>query len=497
MMHGRWKSDPPIVPVKPPNKAEFVVAEAVEGRGGAKGNAVRSSTHQTQSWASVSQAMDRIRCAARRDKRVRLTALLHHVNVDLLRFAFHQLKRRAAPGVDGLTWYEYEADLEANLAGLHGRVQRGAYRAKPSRRQYIPKPDGRQRPLGIAALEDKIVQRAVVEVLNAIYETDFLGFSYGFRPGRSQHQALDALVVGIYRRRVNWILDADIRAFFDSMSHAWLMRFLEHRIGDRRMLRLIGKWLKAGVLEEGRLLTVERGTPQGAVISPLLANIYLHYVYDLWVQRWRRRSAQGHVIVVRYADDMVVGFQYLADAHRFLAELKQRLEAFALELHPDKTRIIEFGRFAHENRQARGQGKPETFAFLGFTHIFGRTREGRRLIRRHTVRERLNAKLRQVKATLRGMMHMPIPEQGRYLRLVLNGFYNYYAVPTNFRALNSFYWHIMRYWQHCLRRRSQRHRLTCQRMMRIAARWLPSPKLRHPCPDWRFDVMTRGRSPVR
>jgi RNA-directed DNA polymerase len=281
------------------------------------------------------------------------------------------------------------------------------------------------------------------------------------------------------------------------MSHAWLMRFLEHRIGDRRMLRLIGKWLKAGVLEEGRLLTVERGTPQGAVISPLLANIYLHYVYDLWVQRWRRRCAQGDVIVVRYADDMVVGFQYLADAHRFLAELKQRLEAFALEVHPDKTRIIEFGRFAHENRRARGQGKPETFAFLGFTHIFGRTREGRRLIRRHTVRERLNAKLRQVKATLRGMMHMPIPEQGRYLRLVLNGFYNYYAVPTNFRALNSFYSHIMRHWQHCLRRRSQRHRLTCQRMMRIAARWLPSPKLRHPCPDWRFDVMTRGRSPVR
>jgi RNA-directed DNA polymerase len=281
------------------------------------------------------------------------------------------------------------------------------------------------------------------------------------------------------------------------MSHAWLMRFLEHRIGDRRMLRLIGKWLKAGVLEEGRLLTVERGTPQGAVISPFLANIYLHYVYDLWVQRWRRRSAQGDVIVVRYADDMVVGFQYLADAHRFLAELKQRLEAFALEVHPDKTRIIEFGRFACENRRARGQGKPETFAFLGFTHIYGRSREGRGLIRRHTVRERLNAKLRQVKATLRRMRHMPIPEQGRYLRLVLNGFYNYYAVPTNFRALNSFYWHILRSWQHGLRRRSQRHRLTCQRMMRLAARWLPSPKLRHPCPDWRFDVMTRGRSPVR
>ena len=369
MMHGRGKSDSPIVPGKPPNKAALA-AEAVEGRGGAKGNAVRSSTHQTQSWASVSQARERIRCAARRDKRVRLTALLHDVNVDLLRFAFHQLKRRAAPGVDGITWHEYEADLEANLVDLHGRVQRGAYRAKPSRRQFIPKPDGRQRPLGIAALEDKIVQRAVVEVLNAIYETDFLGFSYAFRPGRSQHHALDALVVGIYRRRINWILDADIRAFFDSMSHAWLMRFLEHRIGDRRMLRLIGKWLKAGVLEEGRLLTVERGTPQGAVISPLLANIYLHYVYDLWVQRWRRRSAQGDVIVVRYADDMVVGFRYLADAHRFLAELKQRLEAFALEVDPDKTRIIEFGRFACENRRA-GSGQARDLRLPGlYPHLW-------------------------------------------------------------------------------------------------------------------------------
>ena len=300
------------------------------------------------------------------------------MTVDLLRWSFHQLKRRAAAGIDGVTWDQYEADLESNLADLHGRVQRGAYRAKPSRRQYIPKPDGRQRPLGIAALEDKIVQRAVVEMLNAIYETDFLGFSYGFRPGRSQHQALDALAIAIYRKKVNWILDADIRAFFDSISQEWLIRFLEHRIADRRLLRLIGKWLKAGVLEDGRLLTVERGTPQGAVISPLLANIYLHYVYDLWVHHWRRRLAQGEVIVVRYADDIVVGFQYRADAERFLDELRQRLEEFGLELHPEKTRIIEFGRFAHANRQARGLGKPETFAFLGFTHICGRTREGRR-----------------------------------------------------------------------------------------------------------------------
>jgi group II intron reverse transcriptase/maturase len=305
MMHGQGKSDSPIVPPKSLNKVALAAAEAMEGRGGAKGNAVRGSTCQTQSWESVSPALDRIRETAGRDKKVRFTALLHHVTVDLLRWSFFQLKRRAAAGVDGVTWDQYEAGLENHLVDLHGRVHRGAYRAKPSRRQYIPKPNGRQRPLGIAALEDKIVQRAVVEILNAIYEADFLGFSYGFRPGRSQHDALDALSTAIYRRRVNWILDADIRAFFDSMSHDWLMRFLEHRIADRRLLRLIGKWLKAGVLENGRLLTVERGTPQGAVISPVLANIYLHYVYDLWVHQWRRQNADGNVVVVRYADDGV------------------------------------------------------------------------------------------------------------------------------------------------------------------------------------------------
>src|ERR687897_1687970 len=488
----RTAASPDPTPAKLPNKTASAVAEAVEERGPAEGNATSETRPGRRAGLSVSSELDRVRQVARQDKDARFTALLHHVTVDRLRAAYRAIRPGAAPGVDGVTWRGYGQGLEAKLRDLHARVHRGAYRAKPSRRAYIPKADGRQRPLGVGSLEDKIVQRAVAEVLNAIYETDFLGFSYGFRPGCSQHQALDALVVGIYRRRINWILDADIRSFFDSMSHAWLMRFLEHRIGDRRMLRLIGKWLKAGVLEEGRLLTVERGTPQGAVISPLLANIYLHYVYDLWVQRWRRRPAQGHVIVVRYADDMVVGFQYLADAHRFLAELKQRLEAFALELHPDKTRIIEFGRFALENRRARGQGKTETFAFLGFTHIFGRTRQGWRVIRRHTVRERLNAKLRQVKANLRRMRHLPIPEQGRYLRLVLNGFYNYYAVPTNFRALNAFYYHVLAHWLRCLRRRSQRHRLTWRKMMRLPGRWLPSPKLRHPLPDWRFDVMTRG-----
>jgi group II intron reverse transcriptase/maturase len=325
MMYGQRKSDSPIVPLKSPNKAARAAAEVIEGRGGAKGNAVWSSTCQTQSWESVSLALDRIRETARRDKRVRFTALLHHVTIDLLRCSFYQLKRRAAAGIDGVTWDQYEAGLEKRLADLHGRVHRGAYRAKPSRRQYIPKPDGRQRPLGIAALEDKIVQRAVVEILNAIYETDFLGFSYGFRPGRNQHDALDALATAIYRKKVNWILDADIRAFFDSVSWEWLVRFLEHRIADRRLMRLIGKWLKAGVLEDGRLLTVERGTPQGAMISPVLANIYLHYVYDLWVHQWRKQKADGEVVVVRYADDTVVGFQRRSDAERFLDELRQTI----------------------------------------------------------------------------------------------------------------------------------------------------------------------------
>jgi group II intron reverse transcriptase/maturase len=496
MTNVQGKSDLPIVPAKPSNNAASAAAETGEGRGGAKGNAGQGGTRQTQGWESVSLALDRIREAARRDKRARFTALLHHVTIELLRYAALQLKRRAAPGIDGVTWEAYEADLESNLRDLHGRIHRGGYRAKPSRRQYIPKPDGRQRPLGIAALEDKIVQRAVVEVLNAIYETDFLGFSYGFRPGRSQHDALDALVTGIYRRKVNFIVDADIRTFFDSMNHDWLMRFLEYRIADRRLLRLIGKWLKAGVLEDGRLLTSETGTPQGAVISPLLANIYLHYVYDLWAHQWRRQQAQGEMIVVRYADDMVAGFQFEADARRFLADLAHRLERFGLQLHADKTRIIEFGRYAEKNRKARGL-KPETFDYLGFTHISGTNRKGGFIIRRHTVSKRLRAKLHEIKDALHRMMHLPIQEQAAYLKRVVNGYLNYFAVPTNNRAINSFYRHAVWYWYRALRRRSQTSRLTWKDMKRLVATWLPPARLRHPLPDVRFYAMTQGRSPVR
>jgi len=410
------------------------------------------------------------------------------VNVELLKEAYYWLKRNAAPGVDGLTWKEYEQDLEVNVVDLHARVHRGGYRALPSKRKYIAKADGRQRPLGIAALEDKIVQRALVEVLNAIYEEDFLGFSYGFRPGRSQHDCLDALAAGICRTKVNWILDADIRAFFDSVSHEWLIRFVEHRIGDRRVIRLISKWLKAGVMEDGVVTPTEVGTPQGAVASPLLANIYLHYVFDLWANRWRQHHAQGQVIIVRYADDIVVGFEHEAEAKRFLMDLQQRMEKFALSLHPDKTRLIEFGRSAAQNRARRGLGKPETFNFLGFTHICERSRKGGFKLQRKSRRDRLRAKLQKIKEALRQRMHDSIPEQGTWLAQVVRGYFNYHAVPTNFRSLDAFRYHVTDLWRRTLRRRSQKDRTTWERMARLADDYLPAVRILHPWPDDRFAV---------
>ena len=408
MMHGGGKSDPDVVAEKPANKAERSAAEPVERREGTKGNAGQHSTGRAQSRETVSQALERIRQAARQRKKERFTTLLHHVSVDLLRQAFFEIKKDAAPGVDGLTRQDYEADLERRLEDLHARVHRGAYRALPSRRVYIPKPDGRQRPLAVAALEDKIVQRATAAVLNAIYEEDFLGFSYGFRPGRSQHDALDALMVGIRETKgVSWIIDADIQSFFDTVSHEWLIRFLEHRIGDRRIIRLIQKWLRAGILEDGVVAVADRGTGQGSVISPLLANIYLHYALDLWTTRWRKRAATGDMIIVRYADDFIVGFQHESDARRFLDEMRDRLQEFALSLHPQKTRLIEFGRFAAERRKRRGLGKPETFNFLGFTFICGKTRAGRFQIKRKTRADRMRAKLQEIKQEMRRRMHQP------------------------------------------------------------------------------------------
>jgi RNA-directed DNA polymerase len=411
-MHDLEKSDSGIVATKPMNKAGRPAAELVEPRPGTKGNADQQNTHRTQGRARVTQALDRVRQAARLRKKEQLTTLLHHINADTLRTAFYALKRKAAPGVDGVTWQDYEADLEPRLADLHGRVHRGAYRPQPSRRTYIPKADGKQRPLAIAALEDKIVQGATVMVLNAIYEGDFVGFSYGFRPGRGPHDALDALAVAIDKRQVNWILDADIQNFFGAVSQDWLIRFLEHRIGDKRIIRLVQKWLKAGILEAGIVTVDDRGTGQGSVISPLLANIYLHHCFDLWAERWRRREARGEMIIVRYADDLALGFEHEDDARRFLDTMRTRFEEFSLSLHPDKTRLIEFGRHAATDRRTRGLGKPDTFTFLGFIFICGKSRQGRFLLHRKTRGDRMRAKLQDIKAELRWRMHGRVPGRG-------------------------------------------------------------------------------------
>ncbi len=489
MMYGSEKSDSAIVAKKPANKVASAAAEWVEPRAGTEGNAAQPHTQRTQRRASVSPGLDRVRDAARQRKKEKFTALLHHVTVDLLREAFLALKRRAAPGVDGVTWRDYETALGDNLRELHSRVQRGTYRAQPVRRRFIPKPGtDKQRPLGIAALEDKIVQRAVVVVLNAIYEADFLGFSYGFRPGRGPHLASDALAVAISNTPVNWVLDADIRSFFDRLSQDWLIRFLEHRIGDERIIRLVRKWLRAGVMEDGEWSVSERGTPQGAVASPLLANVYLHYVFDLWAQQWRRREASGNVIVVRFADDIVVGFEHETDARRFWDAMRVRFEQFGLELHGDKTRLLEFGRSAAGRRRRHGVGKPETFNFLGFTYICGKSRRGAFLLKRQTRRDRMRDKLREVKTELRRHMHAPIPEQGRWLRAVVTGFFAYHAVPTNSRALAAFRYHVSELWRRVLKRRSQRDRMTKVRMARLADAWLPSPRILHPWPSERFAV---------
>jgi group II intron reverse transcriptase/maturase len=414
-----------------------------------------------------------------------------------LREAYRAIRPNAAAGVDGVTWRDYGQDLEANLLDLHARVHGGAYRAMPTRRVFIPKADGRLRPLGVAALEDKVLQRAVVEVLNAVYEADFLGFSYGFRPGRSQHDALDALSVGIVRKKVNFVLDADISNFFGELDQSWLERFLEHRIADKRVLRLIQKWLRAGVIEDGEWSKTEEGTAQGASVSPLLSNVYLHYVFDLWADQWRRRHARGDVILTRFADDYVAGFEHREDAERFLADLRERFAEFGLELHPEKTRLIEFGRYAAGNRARRGERKPETFVFLGFTHVCAKTRNWRFKLKRVTSKKKMRAKLISVKTEMRRRWHLSIPEQGRWLASVLTGHYRYYAVPDNIRALQAFREAVIRLWLKALRRRSQRSRMTWERMARIADRWLPQPRIQHPWPTTRFDARTQGRSPVR
>lgn len=490
-MNGRGKSDRPVVPKKPSNKGGGAPrpAERVEGRGLAKGNSGQHDRTRTQDRKDLESALDRVRQAAVRDRKQRFTALWHHVyNVGRLREAYLALRRDSAPGVDGETWQQYGEGLELRLLDLSDRLRRGAYRPEPVSRAFIPKPDGRRRPIGIPAVEDKVVQRATAMVLNAVYETDFCGFSYGFRPGRSQHNALDALSVGLSEKKVSWVLDADISGFFDAIDWKWLVKFIEHRIADRRVVRHVKKWLHAGVLEDGVLTHAEEGTPQGGSISPLLANIYLHYAFDLWVQQWRGRRAGGDMIVVRYADDVVVGFQHRADAEQFLGELRERFAKFNLELHPEKTRLIEFGRFAATNRRRRGEGRPETFNFLGFTHICGQTRKGWFTVQRQTMGKRMRGKLVELGQELRRRLHHPMPEVGKWLRSVLLGHFRYYGVPGNYRALSRFRHQVVLRWRKALVRRSQRHRITWERMDRIVLRWLPNPRIMHPYPSQRLRV---------
>jgi RNA-directed DNA polymerase len=484
---GQEKSDEDVVPMNQP-KAE---AEDGEGRSEAEGNLFQPPTIGALDPTEVLSGLGRIREAARKDGKTRFTSLLHHITPGTLLEAYEALKRDAAPGVDDVTWHDYGENLNTNLQDLHLRVRSGRYRAQPSKRAWILKADGRQRPLGIAALEDKIVQMAVVWILNAIYEQDFVNFSYGFRIGRNQHRALDALWVGITQRKVGWILDADIQNFFDSLDHQWMMKFLEHRVADPRILRLIRKWLRAGVSEDGEWSKTTIGTPQGSVISPLLANIYLHYVFDLWVQWWRDHHASGDVIVVRYADDTVVGFQHRNEAESFLHDLHERLAKFGLKLHPDKTRLIEFGRFAKSNREKRGDGLPDTFNFLGFLHRCGTRRsDGGFALHRETMSKRLTAKVKLIRLKLMDRRHEPTPQVGKWLKSVVRGYFNYHAVPGNTQALWLFRSLIGRGWHRALGRRSQRATIPWKRMAKLIDTWLPRPKVLHPYPNQRLVVRT-------
>ena len=496
------KSDAVILATKGTNKGPYGPAESLEPSTAPKRKSTSPHTYRTQERGRVSQGAKRLRQFVRQNPRVRLTTLLHHINVETLRSALYSLRKRAAAGVDGMTWERYAEGLEDRLIDLHDRVHSGAYRATPVRRVNIPKPDGGVRPLGIASLEDKIVQRAVVDtILNPIFEEGFCEFSYGFRPGKSAHDALDFLAWGIERRKINYIVDADIRAFFDTVDRDWLVTFLEHRIADKRVIRLIIKWLNAGVLGDGVLSDTLKGTPQGAVISPILANIYLHYVLDLWTEkRWEPQEARGETLIVRYADDFVAGFQYRGDATRFLRDLGDRLRKFGLSLHPDKTRLVEFGRFAEERRRRRGEGRPETFDFLGFTHYCRKTRRGRFGLGRKPIAKRMTRLLKRIKELLVRRMHAPVHETGKWLGRVLNGWLNYYAVPTSFIFLHRFQHRLKRLWHSVLRRRSQKDRTSWERIDALIAEHWPKIRIRHPWPNRRINVKrasaTRGRSRV-
>jgi group II intron reverse transcriptase/maturase len=504
--NGSGESYSAIVPARQSNEGRGGPKEIAERRALTEENAEQPNSNRTPSRINGSSGLDRVREAAKGNEQLKFTALLHHIDIDLLRSGYYSLKRRAAPGVDGVVWQEYGEGLEERLADLHGRIHRRAYRAKPSRRVWIPKGDGtQQRPLGIAALEDKIVQYAAVQVLNQIWEGDFLEFSYGFRQGRSQHDALDALYTGIIARKVNYIVDLDIRSFFDRVGHDRLERFIRHRIEDNRLVHLILKWVKAGVMEDGQWFETKEGTPQGAVISPVLANLYLHHVLDLWIRAWRKKVAQGDVIAVRYADDAVLGFQYREEAERFLADLRERLRKFGLELHPEKTRLIEFGRYAAERRAKRGEGKPETFNFLGFTHICGKNHAtGHFMVYRKTIGKRMAAKLKDIRQKLRKSLHAPTGSNVKWLKSVVRGYFQYHAVPRNEQRMKAFRHEVLRMWWRQLRRRSQRTRWGWNKFMEKLGDLLPEVETLHPYPEVRFALQypeiwdfIRGKNRVR
>ena len=493
MTNGYRESDILIVSKKPLNKVSDNkrMAEKVEKRRMAERNPSKQNRGRAQNRITLPNELDRIRHAARKNREEQFVSLWHHVyDIGRLRRSFLKLKRNSAAGIDKMTWKEYGQDLENNLENLSKRLRQGSYRAKAVKRVFIPKLDGRKRPIGIPVLEDKIVQKSMVEVLNAIYEVDFLGFSYGFRPGRSQHNALNAVVEAIEGRKVNWVLDVDISGFFDAIDHEWLIKFIEHRVRDKRVIRQIRKWLNAGVMEVGQWRKTEEGTPQGGSASPLLANIYLHYVFDLWANSWRKRKATGDVVMIRYADDIVLGFQYQHELKRFLKELEKRFEKFNLKLHPRKTHSIEFGRYAAERRKERGKGKPETFDFLGFTHICSRSRMGKFTVLRKTSVKKMRNKLQELKRTLREKMHWSIPDVGKWLKSVIIGHCRYYGVPWNGKSLTTFRSVLTRMWYKTLRRRSQKSRITWKRMSRLAKIWLPIPFICHPYPNECMRVTT-------
>lgn len=435
-------------------------------------------------------SLSRIRNAAKESSTLRFNNLLHHITPQLLSDAYNNLNKKAAKGIDGETWQSYGQGLVEKVKLLHTKIHTGRYKPCPSKRIWLPKPDGRQRPIGIAVVEDKVVQQALVWVIESIYEEDFLGFSYGFRPKRHQHKALDALYVALTQRKVSWVIDADIKGFFDNIDHNWMMKFLEHRISDKRALSLVEKMLKAGVSDEGKWSASKVGSPQGSVLSPLLANIYLFYVLDLWINKWREHEARGEIYIVRFADDFVICSQYQDDANRLLKALHVRMKKFNLTLHEEKTRLLEFGRFAKQNRAKRGAGKPETFTFLGFTHICSERRSnGTFTVKRLTIAKKQRAKLHEIKLLLMKNRHVNLVIQGKWLKSVAIGYANYYGVPGNTKSLSDFRGQLCKIWIKTLRRRSHKaQKLNWYKMKRIISFYIPTLRLTHPYPNQRLFV---------